>query len=157
MRTLPVSVSQVGLIHIIALLGILYSGMLAYRGATTEECMIGGACWTLFRIPVCYYGLFGFSVSLLLATTVFWCSLRTARKVYGFLFWFVLLGSLFALYYLIRGLFVSPISFNVNIFSSGYPSCFYGLILFSGIFFGVRNSIAHWEMETEKKYWRNNL
>lgn len=150
MKTLPVSLFQVGLVHIVAISGVIYSGIVSYNKMTTGQCFVGTSCPHFLNVPVCYYGFFGFVLSFVLASTVFWLNIKSAHTAYFGFFWLTFLGSLFALYFLVYELFVLPIPSGARLFFHGYPSCLYGFILFGVLFFLVKSVSAHWREHSEE-------
>ena len=120
-------------IALLALLGGVYSGTLAYTKLTTGICAFGAACPFLFGFPVCVYGFAGFVVVFLLSVMAY-VQPEYKGKNMNFVYWLSLIGVFFALYYLIQEVFLLPDPPAGRTISLGYPSCLYGLIAYSLIF-----------------------
>lgn len=129
-----------------SIIGMIYSGILAYGKLTTGVCSFGSVCPYLFGLPVCIFGFFGFLAITILMMLVVFVKMRNIQMIAEGLFWFSLAGTLFALYYLIQELFFLPGSENSALkFGLGYPSCLYGFILFGTVFSFVRYALTHTE------------
>lgn len=124
---------------VLALIGSVYSGMVAYSKLATGVCPFGAPCPYLFGVPVCVFGFIGFLVALVLAIGGGVCRDNArAEKIQKGLYWFSLFGAFFALFYLVRELFFisgADAGFFAKLFAS---SCFYGMMLFTAIHISVR-------------------
>lgn len=144
MQKLPVPRMWICLANVFSFAGLLYSGTIAYQKFTTGICAFGASCPYLFGIPVCYFGFLGFLTLSISLSSIFWVEEKKAKSVYGFLYWFTLGGTLFALYFLIYELFVLPIPPGTHFISLGYPSCLYGFLAFGAAFLSVRKILLVW-------------
>lgn len=140
--------SRVGAIIVFscAAIGTLYSGILTYGKLTTGMCVFGSSCPLLLGIPVCVFGFFGFLSVLLLFGASYYTKRWRSKGVVVELFWISLVGTLFALYFLIQELFFIPgASEGFPAIGFGYPSCLYGMVLFGIIFLISRYALTHSE------------
>ncbi len=131
----------------ISIFGVLFSGYLSYAKFFNGTCALtNGGCSTFLGYPTCYYG-FVFFVILFVYSLLYNSSKSDKhRKVINIT---SVLGFIFSAYF--SGVEIIPMVTDGVVYDLFLPSCAYGLIAYTIIFFLSRSKKNEEEKVTDIK------
>lgn len=116
----------------LALAGVLFSGYLTYTKLFSGTCALNEGCSYFMGLPTCLFG-FVLYVSIFIISIFALSSKKHFRRTIGIISF---CGILFSGYFSLYEIFFAPLNmFNGASYTLGFPSCFYGFLMFIVVFF----------------------
>jgi uncharacterized membrane protein len=118
-------------IILLALAGVLFAGYLTYTKLYSGTCALNEGCSYFMGLPTCLFGLI-FYLSIFIISMIALYKKRHFRKTIGIISFG---GILFSGYFSMYEIFFAPLNmFNGASYTLGFPSCFYGFLMFIIVF-----------------------
>lgn len=118
---------------IISIVGFLFSGTLTYGTLILKRCILKDPCPQYLGLSSCVYGFLIFT-AILIMTIMAMTKKESIKKLMDGVFYVSILGILFSAFSVSYQLFSMCPAQGGCTFTLLLPTCFYGLIMYTGTF-----------------------